>query len=403
MVASVLLHNTLTDRKEPFQPRDDVVGMYVCGVTPYDTTHLGHARTYVVFDVLRRLLLSKGWQVRYVQNVTDIDDDILRKSRQVGIDYLELGLQHDAIFRADMAVLNVLPPDHYPRATQEVPAMIEIIQALLDRGCAYRAGNNIYFHTANDRDYGQLSKYTREQMLALARERGGNPDDPEKQDPLDFLLWQGELQGEPSWPSPWGPGRPGWHIECSAMSRRYLGEPIDIHGGGDDLVFPHHESEIAQDECSGGVRPCVRVWVHSGMVGLDGVKMSKSLGNMVFVRDLLKEVSPDGLRLYLLSYPYRSPWDFDRSRLEQMDQLAGILREAAQAKTRGSGDRLDPATIRARFWAAMDDDLDTPAAIQALADLGDAIHTGLSAGHDVADAQSALRELGAVLGLKLGS
>ncbi|MBI4492165.1 MAG: cysteine--tRNA ligase [Chloroflexi bacterium] len=394
------LYNTMSRRKEPFVPRDRLVGVYVCGVTPYDTTHLGHAKTYVVFDALVRYLRYLGFEVRYVQNVTDVDDDILRKAREVGMPYLELGQLNTRVFVQDMDALNVQRPDHFPHATQEVPGMVEMIAALLERGCAYQAGSNVYFRVASFPDYGKLSQLSREEMLALARERGGKPDDPLKSDPLDFLLWQGAQPGEPTWASPWGPGRPGWHIECSAMSRRYLGQPVDIHGGGGDLVFPHHESEIAQTECSSGAAPFVCYWLHVGMVCLDGVKMSKSLGNMVFVRQLLKDFSPDGLRLYLLSYPYRESWDYDRAKLERTDRLAARVREALQEEGDPSGAELDPRPLHRAFLAAMDDDLDTPRAIQALHELAEAVLAGQATGQDTRIARATLHELAGILGLR---
>lgn len=397
------LYNTLSGRIEPFEPRDGRVGIYVCGITPYDTTHIGHAFTYVVFDVLVRYLRYKGYQVRYVQNVTDIDDDILRRAAQIGVPWDELARMETARYVQDMGELNVLPPDVFPWATQEIATMIEIIQALLERGYAYESGGSVYYAVRADPEYGQLSKLDYAEMLRTANERGNIPDDPNKRDPLDFVLWQAAKPGEPTWDSPWGPGRPGWHIECSAMSMRYLGPTVDIHGGGADLIFPHHESEIAQSEHYTGVKPFVRIWMHTGMVRLGNEKMSKSLGNLVMVRDVLKRYSADALRLYLLSFPYRASWAYTEEGVAQAEALAQQLREAAQGHSRSSGSELDPDPWRERFLAAMDNDLNTPEAIAALRDLASAIREGQTQGSNTERAQAALRELAGVLGLTLTS
>lgn len=394
------LYNTLSRRVETFEPQGGRVGLYVCGITPYDTTHMGHAFTYVVFDTLVRYLRHLGYQVRYVQNVTDIDDDILNRARQMGIPWDELARMQTALYIQDMAALNVLPPDVFPWATQEIAGMIAIVQTLLERGYAYESGGSVYYSVRNDPGFGQLSKMDYPEMLKTANERGNYPDDPRKRDPLDFVLWQAAQPGEPSWDSPWGPGRPGWHIECSAMSMRYLGPTVDIHGGGADLVFPHHESEIAQSEHYTGVRPFVRIWMHTGMVRLGEEKMSKSLGNLVMVRDVLKQHSPDALRLYLLSFPYRESWAYRDAGVAAAEELATHLRAAAQSAG-SSGPALDPSPWRTRFLAALDDDLNTPAAITALRDLATAIHGAQAEGRDTADARLALRELGDILGLTL--
>ena len=235
------LFNTQSGRIERFTPRDGTVGLYVCGVTPYDTTHIGHAFTFLTFDILVRVMRHKGWDVTYVQNVTDIDDDILRKAKEVGLTWKQLGDRETARYLKDMRDLNWLEPDHYVRATDHIPEMLEITQALIDKGHAYESGGNVYFSVSSDPEFGKLSHIPRDQMLPIANERGNTPDDPNKRDPLDFVLWQKSVEDEPSWDSPYGPGRPGWHVECSAMASRYLGPSIDIHGGGADLIFPHHE------------------------------------------------------------------------------------------------------------------------------------------------------------------
>src|SRR5258706_10644421 len=262
--------------------------MYVCGVTPYDTTHLGHAFTFLAFDVLARYLRFRGYQTITVQNVTDVDDDIMRKSAELGLAWDELVRREITKLKADMKALNIKEPDHYPYASGEIPKIIEMVSALLAKGYAYERNGSVYYDVRKDPDFGALGHMDYAEMLATANQRGNFPDDPNKRDPLDFVLWQAAKPGEPTWPSPWGPGRPGWHIECSAMSMRYLGPKIDIHSGGADLIFPHHTCEIAQSEHYTGQKPFVRYWFHIAMVELAGEKMSKSLGNMIFVTDLLK-------------------------------------------------------------------------------------------------------------------
>lgn len=353
------LFNSLTGHKEAFVPSHSPVTMYVCGVTPYDTTHAGHAFTYVVFDVLHRYLQFAGHEVRYVSNITDVDDSILERARQRGLDYRQLGEQQTAQFLKDMDDLNVLPPDVRPKASEELPYMIEVVQRLLDAGAAYAADGWVFFNVHSFPRYGQLGKFSRDEMARLSAERGADPNDPRKHDPLDFVLWQPSLPDEPHWATPWGDGRPGWHLECTAMSLRYLGGSIDVHGGGADLIYPHHESEIAQSELFTGSSPFARFWVHTGMVRLNGEKMSKSLGNLVLARDLLRDFSASAIRLYLLSFPYRQGWDFEVSGLAEREQLAKRL-AAVATEPRAAAE--DP------FFAALEDDLDTPAAIQVLED-----------------------------------
>jgi len=257
------LRNTETQLVQPLEPRDGPVRIYVCGITPYDTTHLGHAFTYVTFDVLVRTLKAAGQPVRYVQNITDVDDDIIRRARELGITWDQLAAKETALFEADLAALNVHAPDVFPRATQTIPKIIELVAKLEAQGHAYRSDGNVYFRVDSVTDYGRLSHLSREEMIRLSAERGADPNDPRKHDPLDFVLWQKSAPGEPRWPSPWSEGRPGWHIECSAMALEHLGDQLDVHGGGSDLVFPHHESEIAQSESVTGVRPFARIWVTS--------------------------------------------------------------------------------------------------------------------------------------------
>jgi L-cysteine:1D-myo-inositol 2-amino-2-deoxy-alpha-D-glucopyranoside ligase len=409
------LYDTLRAERVPFAPFGDgrPVGLYVCGVTPYDTGHLGHAFTYVSFDVLHRYLEYLGHDVVYVQNLTDVDDDMLRHAREAGENYLELGNRHVTTFLTEMAALNWLPPDRYPRATQHVGQMLEMIGTLVARGNAYAAEGHIYFSIDTWPTYGELSRLPRAAMLPIANERGNDPDMPGKRDPLDFVLWQPSAPDEPWWPSPFGPGRPGWHIECSAMSTTYLGNRFEIHGGGSDLIFPHHESEIAQAEAASGERPFVTWWMHTGMLGVGGAKMSKSLGNLVLVRDLLRSYPGDAIRHYLISHHYRGEVDFDEADLEASALAASRLRRAclvAEQLEPLAPAMADPSTLappvaerRERFLAAMGDDLDTPAALPELHALAALCRSGADP-QVIAQAGWMIRELGGrILGLRLAT
>lgn len=397
----MLLYDSRTLRKEPFIPQSQPVTIYVCGITPYDTTHLGHAFTYVFFDTVIRFLRFQGNETRYVQNVTDVDDDIMRKSRELGTTWDALSETETRRYQRDMASLNVLPPDVFPRASGEIAKILEIIRVLMDRGFAYQSNGNVYFSVEKDPDYGSLSHLSREEMLPIANQRGNNPDDSHKRHPLDFVLWQESLPDEPRWDSPWGAGRPGWHIECSAMALHYLGDMVDIHGGGADLLFPHHESEIAQSVHYTGRHPFVRHWVHTAMVELDGEKMSKSLGNLVLVRKLLEHHTADAIRLMLLGHRHTESWAYTGEEMDRASRLADRLSRAAQgsrAPLQGSAAGTDEG---ASFVAAMEDDLDTPTAIGVLAELADSLLSGAPDGH-TAQRRPLLVELGGVLGLKMG-
>jgi L-cysteine:1D-myo-inositol 2-amino-2-deoxy-alpha-D-glucopyranoside ligase len=354
------LRNTETNAVQPLEPGDRPVRLYVCGITPYDTTHLGHAFTYVVFDVLVRTLRASGHPVRYVQNVTDVDDDIIRRARELGTTWDHLAAKETALYEADMAALNVLAPDVFPRASQTIPKITELIKRLEAQGHAYRRDGNVYFRVESVTDYGRLSQLSREQMVKLSAERGGDPNDPRKQDPLDFILWQASAAPEPSWPSPWGDGRPGWHIECSAMALEHLGTQVDVHGGGADLIFPHHESEIAQSESVTGVRPFARIWAHVGMLRYQGEKMSKSLRNLVLVRELLQRYDADSIRVLLLRHHYRESWAYTEDQLDDAAAWTQRLREEA----RGSEPTAAPSNVAVR--AALEDDLDSPRALALL-------------------------------------
>lgn len=394
------LFNTLTGRVETFTDRDGAVGLYVCGVTPYDTTHVGHTFTFLTFDILTRYLRDQGLDVTYVQNVTDIDDDILRKAGELGLDWRELADRETDRYLRDMADMNALPFDHYVRATDHIAEVVALTGRLIANGNAYEANGSVYFSVASDPSFGQLSRIPEAERLAVANERGNVSDDPNKRDPIDFILWQATKDGEPAWDSPWGPGRPGWHIECSAMATRYLGDTIDIHGGGGDLVFPHHEAEIVQSENATGSRPFARYWMHVGMVAYQGTKMSKSLGNLVLVREVLDTYSADALRLYLFSHHYRSEWEFVYDEMDEWSRVAADLREAAEFPGFGPDEPLDISTLRDEFFDAMEDDLNTPEAVRAIREMALSILEAPE-DDDVRLAQGTLRRAAAILGLSL--
>jgi L-cysteine:1D-myo-inositol 2-amino-2-deoxy-alpha-D-glucopyranoside ligase len=347
----------------------------VCGVTPYDTTHLGHAFTYVSFDTLIRYLEYSGYKVKYVQNVTDIDDDVLRKAGELGVAWDELGRRETERYLRDMDALNVRRPDVYARATDEIPRIIEMVMGLVADGYAYVSDGFVYYDVRGDRDFGVLARAVGlndyNAMLQVANERGNYPDDPRKKDPLDFVLWQAQAPGEPAWNSPWGPGRPGWHIECSSMSMHYLGPQIDIHGGGYDLTFPHHTCEIAQSEHYTGKVPFVRYWMHTGMVYQDGEKMSKSLGNLTLVSNLLKDYTPDAIRLVLLNHHYRYPWECFLEDLQLATQTVELFQHVRSLVGRDA--QGEDTMLRNRFKAAMESDLNTPEAIQLLRKAAEAV------------------------------
>jgi cysteinyl-tRNA synthetase len=375
------IFNTLTRQKEELVPLEaGHVRMYVCGVTVYDLCHIGHARSAIIFDVIRRHLLFKGLKVTFVKNYTDVDDKIIKRAQEEGIPAAALSERYIAEYRTDMAAIGVQPADVEPKATDHIPQMIALIERLLRRGVAYQVDGDVYFDVRRFPPYGRLSGKNLEELQAGARVEV----DERKRAPLDFALWKASKPGEPSWPSPWGPGRPGWHIECSAMSMRYLGEGFDIHGGGEDLIFPHHENEIAQSEAATG-KPFVRLWIHNGFVNLGSEKMSKSLGNMLTIKEMVKRHDPEAIRLSLLQTHYRHPLDFAEERIGEaaraLERLRGLKEEADRIASRGTpapgpegrrgeGGVFDAiAAHRARFEAAMDDDFNTPQALGVLFDL----------------------------------
>jgi len=357
------LYDTARQAVVPFEPRGNRVGIYVCGITPYDAAHLGHAFTYHVFDVITRRLRAQHLTVKSVRNVTDVDDDILRVARQRGIDYRVLAEEQVAQFDRDMSDIGLLPVDDEPRATAHVPEMAQWVVRLVAAGYAYAVDGWVYFDTALFPDYGSLSRLDAAAMVALSRDRGADPDDSRKHHPLDFVLWQPSRSGEPRWPSPFGEGRPGWHIECTVLSSGSIGTPIDIHGGGEDLIYPHHESEIAEAEAA-GVAPYVRHWVHVAMVKYQGEKMSKSLGNLVFIRELLDDVPGATVRLLLAAHHFRASWSYEPEELRDAEARR-VLYESA---LRGGGalDSDEASAFEAQFLARIDDNLDTPGALRVL-------------------------------------
>ncbi len=389
--------NTLSGREEEFVPQGDVVKMYVCGVTPYAECHVGHAMSYIVFDVVRRYLEFKGYKVRHIQNFTDIDDKIIDRARQTGITPADLAEKYISSYFACADKLNISRAHVYPRATGEIDKIVEVIEGLVRKGHAYEGNGSVYFRVTSDPDYGKLSRQSLEALQVGARVEVNSG----KEHPLDFTLWKAAKPGEPSWNSPWGPGRPGWHIECSAMSLRYLGETLDIHGGGQDLIFPHHENEIAQSESFTGAVPFVRYWMHNGLVQLGGEKMSKSLGVLVSIQEVLERYSPDALRMFILSSHYRSPLSFSEEGLEAAERGMERLRQAACGSAGGTsqdGQPMETGEFRQRFMAAMDADFNTAQALAALFDLAREINRCVIQGARVEEGQQTLVELGSVLG-----
>jgi L-cysteine:1D-myo-inositol 2-amino-2-deoxy-alpha-D-glucopyranoside ligase len=363
---TVRLYDTARQRIEPIDA-GPVVTLYSCGITPYDAAHLGHAQVYLTFDILQRRLRDLGHETRCVRNVTDVDDDILRKARELGVHYLDLAAEEMARFDRDMGALGLIPCWSEPRATSAIPEILTLIGAALDRGHAYQANGAVYFDVSTFPEFGGVSHLDESAMLVQAGLQGGNPDDPAKRNPLDFVLWQPSLADEPSWESRWGPGRPGWHIECSALALRELGETIDVHGGGRDLSFPHHECETAQSESVTG-KPFVRHWLHVGLVALDGTKMSKSLGNLVFVGDLLQETEPAAIRLGLLGHHYRPDWEWTSADIPRAEQRLALWRSASgEVDSDADGSPLADVGLEL-VRERLDDDLDTPGALAALDD-----------------------------------
>lgn len=402
------IYNTMTRQKEAFEPLEDKqVRMYVCGPTVYDSAHVGHAMSSVVFDVIRRYLEYRGYAVHHVMNYTDVDDKVILRANDLGVQPLELAEQYIGEYNQLIEKLNILPAQEFPRVSGEIDQIIKVIEGLIEKGYAYEVEGDVFFRVSKDDDYGRLSRRDLEDMRAGAR----LGIDERKEDPADFALWKSTKPGEPSWESPWGLGRPGWHIECSAMSLHHLGEQIDIHGGGNDLIFPHHENEIAQSESYTG-KSFAKYWVHNGMMQLSGAAMSKSTGNVLSVEEFLEDHEPDALRLLILNASYRSPITFNEEVVEQAEaglaRLRGALRPAIPDGAEGSEavQDLNSAAEKAHqeFTAAMDDDFNTAGALGHLFDLVKAINQARTAGADqdaLEPAQQTLKELSGVLGLQL--
>jgi L-cysteine:1D-myo-inositol 2-amino-2-deoxy-alpha-D-glucopyranoside ligase len=362
-----------TARREivPFEPGENVL-MYTCGITPYDATHLGYAATFIAYDMLQRRLIDKGHTVKCVRNVTDVDDPLFAKARELGVHYLDLAASEEARFERDMEALNALPVASSPRASSAIPDIRGFIGMVLDRGFAYEAGGSVYFDVSKVDSFGSMSGYSEEQMLAYAKDRGGNINDPNKRSPLDFVLWHPSASDEPAWDTMWGAGRPGWHIECSALALRELGTTIDLHGGGADLIFPHHECEKAQSEAATGEQ-FVNHWMHTALISMDGQKMSKSLGNLVFVDALRKEYDPRSIRLAIIEHNYRVEWEWD-------DKLMPRNKARLESWLDNDGSNL---ALLDMVRERLDDDLDTPGALAA-------IDAAAASGHGVREAAELL-------------
>jgi L-cysteine:1D-myo-inositol 2-amino-2-deoxy-alpha-D-glucopyranoside ligase len=366
------LYDTARREVVPFTPGETVL-MYTCGITPYDATHLGHASTFLMYDIVQRRLIDLGHTVKCVRNVTDVDDPLFAKARELGVHYLDLAAGEEARFNRDMVALNALPVFSTPRASSAITDIRKFIGEVLDRGFAYASGGSVYFDVSKSPSFGDISHYSHEQMIEFARQRGGNVDDPHKRNPLDFVLWHPSAEDEPAWETAWGAGRPGWHIECSALALRELGTTIDLHGGGSDLIFPHHECERAQSEAATG-ETFVKHWMHVAMVFKDGEKMSKSLGNLVFVDKLRTEWDPRSIRMAIIEHSYRREWEWD-------DELMPRNHARLVAWKGSVGGTISDVLEQVR--ACLDNDLDTPGAVAAM-------DAAAAQGHDVSTAASLL-------------
>ncbi|MGB3329408.1 MAG: cysteine--tRNA ligase [Thermomicrobiales bacterium] len=403
LAGNLQLYSTLSRRKEPFVTIEPgKVRMYVCGVTVYDDAHIGHGMSAIIFDVIRRYLLHKGYAVNFARNFTDIDDKIINRANEEGIAASELTSRLIAEWTEQIEQLNILPATITPRATEEVPEIIAMIEGLIAKGFAYESQGDVYFRIRSFPGYGKLSHRNIDDLVSGARIEVSEL----KEDPLDFALWKAAKPGEPSWPSPWSDGRPGWHIECSAMCTHHLGGIVDIHGGGSDLIFPHHENEIAQSEAFLGEEPYARFWLHNGMLRLDGEKMSKSLGNVVWLSSIIERGLPAAFRLMVLQSHYRQPVNYSEDVLESSRIGIQRLRAARDVQSQGDArdEELDRLTASALtdFEAAMDDDFNTPVAVAVVFGLARAINRAAAAGANVRDGQAKLASLLEILGLDLG-
>ena len=402
------IYNTLTHRKEDFVPIEEgKVRMYVCGPTVYNLIHIGNARPMIFFDTVRRYFEYKNYEVNFVSNFTDVDDKIIKAANAEGVDSSVISERYIEECKKDMAGMGVRPATKHPKATEEIDGMIKMVQNLIDKGFAYEVNGTVYFRVRAFRGYGKLSGKNLDDLKSGNRTLLVTGED-EKEDPMDFVLWKPKKEGEPSWPSPWGDGRPGWHIECSVMSQKYLGETIDIHGGGEDLVFPHHENEIAQSEANSGT-PFAHYWMHNAFLNIDNKKMSKSLGNFFTVRDISEKYDLQVLRFFMLSAHYRSPLNFSadlmqaaKNGLERITTCADALRAYVGDQEKGGAKQPELETYREKFEAAMEDDFNTADAISAVFELVKYANTQLAAGCEKDEALLALallKELCEVLGI----
>ena len=397
------IYNSLTGKKEDFLPlQEGRVGMYVCGPTVYDAPHIGHARSAYIFDVIRRYFGYKNYKVKFVRNVTDVDDKIIEKAKKESVSHVEISKKYLDAYHEDMALLGLRPPDAEPRATEYIEKMTKFIALLIERGAAYEAGGDVYFDIKKAKEYGKLSNQNLEKMEVGARIAQGE----KKRDPLDFALWKKAKEGEPSWSSPWGAGRPGWHIECSVMSSDILGDEFDIHGGGIDLIFPHHENEIAQSEGAG--KSFARYWIHNGLLTIDSEKMAKSLGNFISIKDFLATYKdPDYLKLLFLNTHYKHPVDYTKEKIEEMraqkERFVILLGKIERVKGQGSRVKDESGELkkfREKFEEAMDDDFNTPLALAALFDLVTYANKHIKT-EEVHVIKETLLDLSGVLGLDL--
>ena len=394
--------NSLTGEKEEFVPiNKNEVLMYVCGITPYSDSHVGHGMSYVIFDVMKRYLTHKGYQVRHIQNFTDVDDKIIQRANENQTNSSDLSKNFIDAYFEDMALLGVKDANEYPLATEEISGIIEMIEGLIEKGFAYESQGDVYFRVDSFADYGKLSNRSLDGMIAGSRIAVSEA----KENPLDFTLWKSSKPEEPSWPSPWGAGRPGWHIECSAMSLSYLGKSLDIHGGGADLLFPHHENEIAQSEAFTGEKPFSKYWIHHGLLQLGSEKMSKSIGNLVTIKDAVSTYGRDAFRIFVLGSHYRNPLTWSEEALLAARTAAARLERAVNggSNSENPANSFDDGTYRDRFTEAMDDDFNTPQALAVLFDLSRDLNRADQNGKDVRKARELVRYLADILGLELSS
>ena len=394
--------NSLTGDKEEFIPiNKNEVLMYVCGITPYSDSHVGHGMSYVIFDVMKRYLTHKGYQVRHIQNFTDVDDKIIQRANENQTNSSDLSKNFIDAYFEDMALLGVKDANEYPLATEEISGIIEMIEGLIEKGFAYESQGDVYFRVDSFADYGKLSNRSLDGMIAGSRIAVSEA----KENPLDFTLWKSSKPEEPSWSSPWGAGRPGWHIECSAMSLSYLGKSLDIHGGGADLLFPHHENEIAQSEAFTGEKPFSKYWIHHGLLQLGSEKMSKSIGNLVTIKDAVSTYGRDAFRIFVLGSHYRNPLTWSEEALLAARTAAARLERAVNgvSNSENPANTFEDGTYRDRFTEAMDDDFNTPQALAVLFDLSRDLNRADQNGEDVRKARELVRYLADILGLELSS